>query len=34
MLETEERPVKPAPKNAYLESVRRMNEQAAGEESS
>ena len=28
MLETEERPVKPAPKNAYLESLRRMNEEA------
>jgi DNA polymerase len=27
MLETEERPVKPAPKNAYLESLRRMNEE-------
>ena len=26
MLETEERPVKPAPKNAYLEKLRRMNE--------
>jgi probable DNA metabolism protein len=25
MLETEERPVKPAPKNAYLESLHRMN---------
>ena len=29
MLETEELPVKPAPKNAYLESLRRMNENAA-----
>lgn len=28
MLETEERPVKPAPKNAYLESLRKMNEAA------
>lgn len=26
MLETEQRPVKPAPKNAYLESLRRKNE--------
>lgn len=26
MLDTEERPVKPAPKNAYLESLRKMNE--------
>jgi probable DNA metabolism protein len=32
MLETEERPVKPAPKNAYLESLRKMNEAAASEE--
>lgn len=30
MLETEERPVKPAPKNAYLESLRRMNQQDGG----
>lgn len=28
MLETEERPVKPAPKNAYLESLRKMNEES------
>jgi DNA polymerase len=28
MLETEELPVKPAPKNAYLDSLRRMNEDA------
>ncbi len=27
MLDTEERPVKPAPKNAYLESLRRMNQE-------
>lgn len=35
MLEAEERPVKPAPKNAYLESLRRMNEdgRAATDES-
>jgi hypothetical protein len=32
MLETEERPVKPAPQNAYLESLRKMNEAAAREE--
>jgi uracil-DNA glycosylase len=32
MLETDERPVKPAPKNAYLESLRKMNDEAAGEE--
>ena len=29
MLETEERPVKPAPRNAYLESLRRMNGEQA-----
>lgn len=29
MLETAERPVKPAPKNDYLESLRKMNEAAA-----
>lgn len=29
MMETEERPVKPAPKNAYLESLRQMNDEAA-----
>jgi len=29
MMETEERPVKPAPKNVYLESLRRMNDEAA-----
>lgn len=28
MMETEERPVKPAPKNAYLESLRRKNEES------
>lgn len=28
MLETEERPVKPAPKNAYLQSLHRMNKEA------
>ena len=28
MLETEERPVKPAPKNSYLQSLHRMNEEA------
>lgn len=30
MLETEERPVKPAPKNDYLESLRKLNEEANG----
>ena len=29
MLETEQQPVKPAPKNAYLESLKKMNEDAA-----
>lgn len=29
MLETEARPVKPAPKNAYLESLHKLNEEAA-----
>lgn len=29
MLETEARPVKPVPKNAYLESLHKMNEKAA-----
>lgn len=29
MLETEERPVKPAPKNAYLESLRKKNEETS-----
>ena len=29
MMETEERPVKPAPRNAYLESLRKMNDEAA-----
>ena len=28
MMETEERPVKPAPKNAYLEALRKMNDEA------
>jgi probable DNA metabolism protein len=32
MLETEERPVKPAPRNAYLDSLRKMNEGAANDE--
>ena len=32
MLETEERPVKPAPRNAYLDSLRKMNEEAANDE--
>mgnify|MGYP003515995728 CR=1 FL=1 len=34
MLETEERPVKPAPKNDYLESLRKLNEDANGDPSS
>ena len=33
MLETEERPVKPAPRNAYLESLRKMNEDSLRENS-
>ena len=31
MMETEERPVNPAPKNAYLDSLRKMNDEAAGD---
>jgi uracil-DNA glycosylase len=31
MLETEERPVKPAPRNAYLDSLRKMNEESLKE---
>jgi uracil-DNA glycosylase len=33
MLETQERPVKPAPKNAYLDSLRQRNASTAGEAS-
>jgi hypothetical protein len=32
MLATEERPAKPAPKNAYLESLARRNAAERGEE--
>ena len=34
MLEADERPVKPAPQNAYLDSLRRLNEEQSGDSES
>jgi hypothetical protein len=34
MLEAEKQPVKPAPNNAYLDSIRRLNEEQSGDSGS